>query len=70
MGELLFGEVVPCWSVSVAEACEMIVRVWFENSEDSMDECFSVFDFNVVEAAHVENEVECPVLEGQCDETC
>jgi hypothetical protein len=61
--DLFSGEVVPRWSVSVAEAYEEVFGFWFEYASDTSDELGSVFNFNVVEAAHVKYEVECNVSE-------
>jgi hypothetical protein len=68
--DLFFGEMVPRWAVSVAETYEQVIGFWSENSSHALDEFGSIFDFNVVKAAHIEYEVECSVPEWQCDEAC
>lgn len=48
---------VPRGSVSVAKASEHVNAAAFQNAVNAFDELGSVFDFHVVEAAHVKNKI-------------
>ena len=66
--ELFLREVVPGCSVLVTEASEHEVAAIFQDAVDALNERGSVSDRHVMEAAHVENQIERSITKGEFKE--
>jgi len=66
--ELLLGEVVPAWTIPIAETGKHVLPAVFQHAVNATDKLASVSGFHVVKAAHVKNKIEHLILEGQFQE--
>ncbi len=65
---MLFGKVVPSWPVLIAKTGKHVDAVFFDYSFQTFNKLGTLFNGDMMEAAHVRNKTKHTIAKGQIDE--